>query len=399
MTNNKLLKLFEKLTEFTYIYGLEDKLMDIIKPILPKPLTKDEYGNYYIKIGESKTLFCSHLDTVGTQQLKINKVYFEKDGHRFVKTDEHTILGADDKTGMVIMLNMIDNDVPGMYYFLIGEEKGTVGSGLLFSRQSTRILSQFDRCIAFDRKAYGSIINRQMGKFCCSNEFVTALAAQLRANGMKYKKDPTGVWTDSALFMGTIPECTNLSVGYFEEHRKTEHQDLDYMLKLADTATKVKWEELPTVREPQPMDTEDPEELFDQPGQLPERKLYDIFDEVDTIIYNNTHQFASNCNFFKPEKEMTYFGVRDIKGADNFSAYIHMDGSITLVKGKIEINFVDIDMLKILNENDLLDEVLLFDENYDFRYEMRKGKRFLVYYHTKPKRLKKFNDFKNDKEV
>jgi hypothetical protein len=398
MTNEKLLELFDKLTEYTYIYGLEDELMDIINPILPKPLTRDEYGNYFIKIGESKTLFCCHLDTVGRQKLKINKVYFERKGHKFVKTDENTILGADDKTGMVIMLNMIDNNVPGMYYFLIGEEKGTVGSGLLYTRKSQMILSKYDRCVAFDRRGYGSIINRQMGKFCCSDEFATALAAQLRANGMRFRKDPTGVWTDSALFMGVIPECTNLSVGYANEHRTTEEQDLDYMVKLADTATKINWEKLPTVREPQPMDTIDPEEVEEREEHLSERKLADIFDELDTIIYNVTHQFASNCNFFKPEKEMTYFGIKDLAGGNNFSAYVHWDGSITLKKGRITTSFTDLEMVKSLYQGEVMEEILSFKRGYDFVYKRKDGEIQIVYY-NKPKLVKKFDNFKNDKKV
>lgn len=393
MTSEKLLELFDKLTEFTYIYGLENELMDIINPILPKPLVKDGYGNYSIKIGNSKTMFCCHLDTVGNQKMKVNKVYYKEKGHQFVKTDGETILGADDKTGMVIMLNMIENNIPGTYYFLIGEEKGTVGSGLLYTRQSKGVLSKFDRCIAFDRKAYGSIINRQMGKFCCSDDFVEALASEFKTNGMRYKKDSLGVWTDSAVFMGTIPECTNLSVGYFNEHQKIESQDLDYMVKLANTATKINWENLPTVRIPESMDTEDPIDYEEKEGNLPERKLYDIFDEVDTIIYNTTHQFASNTNFFKPEKEMTYFGIKDIAATNNFSLYINLDGSITLKKGSVVTKIPNINLMRELFEDEYMDEVLSFKKGYDFEYENDE----IVFSYTKPEMIKKFENFKNDK--
>lgn len=394
MTDNQLVELFDKLTEYTFIYGLEDKLMKMINPILPKPLTRDQYGNYFITIGESKTLFCCHLDTVGKQELKVNKEYYEKSGHTFVKTDGNTILGADDKTGMVIMINMIDNNVPGTYYFLIGEEKGTVGSGLLYTRQKTAILSKFDRCVAFDRRAYGSIITRQMGKNCCSREFANALSAEFREYGMKFKKDPGGVWTDSALFMGIIPECTNLSVGYFNEHRKTEEQDLDYMVQLANVATKINWEKLPTIREPQPFDTPDPEDYEEKEGNLPENKLFQIFDEMDTILDDVTDQYASNYNFFKPEKEMTYFTPRDLKSVDNFSLWIHLDGSITLKKDDIEIQFVDLDMVKVLYKEELLEDVFLFDDNYYFYYE-REGNKKRIVYDNEPKKIKNFENFNN----
>jgi hypothetical protein len=343
-------------------------------------------------------MFCCHLDTVGRQELKVNKIYYEKSGHTFVKTDENTILGADDKTGMVIMLNMISNNVPGTYYFLIGEEKGTVGSGLLYSRQSTNVLSKFDRCVAFDRRGYGSIIIRQMGKECCSREFANALSSELRAQGMKYKKDPGGVWTDSALFMGVIPECTNLSVGYFNEHRKTEEQDLDYMVQLADAVTKINWEDLPTVRAPQPFDTPDPEDYEEKEGNLPERKLFQIFDEMDTILDEVMGQYASNYNFFKPEKEMTYFTPKDLKGEDKFSLIVHLDGSITLMKDDIRLNFEDLEMVKLLYEEEFLEDLLYFDENYDFTYKTnKKGKRYIAYDIPKVKKFKNFK--KDDKKV
>ncbi len=393
MTNDELLDLFDELTDYTYIYGMEDELMNIIKDKLPKPLKRDEYGNYFIKIGNSKSLFCCHLDTVGKQKLKVNKEYWVEKGNRYVGTDGNTILGADDKTGMVILLNMIDNDVPGMYYFLIGEEIGTVGSGLLYSRKSKMLLSQFDRCIAFDRKEHHSVITRQMGKFCCSDEFADSLIAQFKENGMKYKKDQKGVWTDTALFMGTIPECTNISCGYFNEHSVEEHQDLDFMLKLADTATKINWENLPVVREPQPMDTLDPDETEEQASDLPLRKLNDIFDEIDNIIYNNVKQFASNANFFKPEKEMTYFSVKDIAGTNKFSAILHKDGSITFKKGDIITNVLNIEMLRKLDEEELIPEILKFQDGYDFEYE---NNEIVFTYTNKRDRIKKFDNFKND---
>jgi hypothetical protein len=393
MTNDELLDLFDELTDYTYIYGMEDELIDIIKDKLPKPLKRDEYGNYFVKIGDSKSLFCCHLDTVGKQKLKVNKEYWVEKGNRYVGTDGNTILGADDKTGMVILLNMIDNNVPGMYYFLIGEEIGTVGSSLLYSRKSQMLLSQFDRCVAFDRKEHHSIITRQMGKFCCSDEFADSLIAQFKENGMKYKKDQKGVWTDTALFMGTIPECTNISCGYFDEHSVKERQDLDFMLKLADVTTKIDWENLPVVREPQPMDTPDPEETEEQISDLPLRKLNEIFDEIDNIVYSNVKQFASNGNFFKPEKEMTYFSVKDIAGTNNFSAILHKDGSITFKKGDIITNVLDIEMLRKLNEEELISEILKFEDGYDFEYE---NNEIVFTYTNKKDRIKKFDNFKND---
>ena len=49
--------------------------------------------------------------------------------------------------------------------------------------------------------------------------------------------------------MGLIPECTNVSVGYYKEHSTNEHQDISHLISLADACTKVNWETLPTVRD------------------------------------------------------------------------------------------------------------------------------------------------------
>ena len=51
---------FINLTKRTYPHGTEELLLSQ----LPKELEKDPDGNYFLKIGESKTIFACHLDTV-----------------------------------------------------------------------------------------------------------------------------------------------------------------------------------------------------------------------------------------------------------------------------------------------------------------------------------------------
>lgn len=345
MLKNKILSIWNELTDFTYIYGMEDEVFSIMQKYINKKLSRDEYGNYYVTIGNSETLFVSHLDVVAKQKLKVTKIKYKKDNHRFVKTDGFTVLGADDKTGVVIMLNMISNNIPGTYYFLIGEEVGTIGSGLLY-KEKGEYLSSFKRCVAFDRKGYGSIINRQMGEYCCSHEFVNSLASEFNKTGMDFKADSTGVWTDSAVFMGFIPECTNISVGYFNEHTYKEEQDIDYMLKLAETVINIDWENLPTVRTPKTFDTEDPIENNEKGNKLPLYKLTNLFNEIDDLIYDNIGLFSSNINFFKPGKEMKYFRIRDLKDENKFSLWLNWDGSIKIYKNGENLFYKNIDELK-----------------------------------------------------
>jgi hypothetical protein len=310
--------------------------------MLPTSLKRDKFGNFYVKIGDSRTIFTSHLDTVGKQKRKVNYKIYDKNGRRFVKTDGETILGADDKAGVTIMLNMIEKKVPGLYYFLIGEEVGTIGSNLLRKNMS-KTISEYDRCVSFDRKDYGSIITRQLGKPCCSDEFADALSTEFKRVGMKFEPDPYGVCTDSVIFTGIVPECTNLSVGYFNEHTSKEEQDLDYLIKLADTATKINWERLPTQRVPEYFDTDDPEDFE---TELPMYKLHYISQDVDDLIYDKFGLWASNLNFFKPEKELTYFNHKDLENKKNFSIYIHGDGSITMKRKDKTMEFKDFQEFK-----------------------------------------------------
>jgi len=67
---------------------------------------------------------------------------------------------------------------------------------------------------------------------------------------LSYSKDSGGVYTDSAEFTHLIPECTNVSVGYYKEHTTNEHQDIEHLINLAEACVLVDWENLPTKRNP-----------------------------------------------------------------------------------------------------------------------------------------------------
>jgi len=239
---------FLKATEYLIPFKQENRM----EPLLPKNIQKDAIGNYYTIVGESKSMFCCHLDSYTRMLTKVDHVIYD-DGKK-VKTKGFTPLGADAKAGMVIMLNMIEHNVPGCYYFFIGEEGfadgGVYGSKNIF-KKNPDFFKQFDRCISFDRKGYGSIITKMKDGPCCSKEFCGALMVQFTKNGMEYKADASGFYTDSAVFVGEISEVTNLSCGGFEEHRFTEWQDLEYLEKLADVCCKINWEDLPKVRKPE----------------------------------------------------------------------------------------------------------------------------------------------------
>ncbi len=238
-------EVFIELTKNTYPHGSENIIVDKMYKLglFPKGIDMDEHGNYFCKIGESKTIFASHLDTVSKVHEPVNHVL---DGF-IIKTDGTTTLGADDKAGVTILTWMMKNEIPGLYYFFIGEECGCIGSS---AAAKSGDFKDYDRIISFDRRATTSIITHQSWSRCCSDVFADAFCDELNKSGLSYVKDDGGVYTDSAEFVDLIPECTNVSVGYYKEHTFNESQDIEHLVKLADACLKVDWENLPTKRDP-----------------------------------------------------------------------------------------------------------------------------------------------------
>ena len=102
--------------------------------------------------------------------------------------------------------------------------------------------------VSFDRREYGSIITHQSRIRCCTDEFAEKLCNEFHKGGMDMRLDPTGVHTDSANFVGVIDQCTNISVGYFDEHQGSERQDITYLERLAKASTLVNsWELSPLI--------------------------------------------------------------------------------------------------------------------------------------------------------
>jgi hypothetical protein len=252
---------FLSLTTKTYPHGYEDEVLEFLPD-----LKKDQVGNYYKIIGEGKqkTMFTCHLDTADRDQ-KVTRL-FECNGRvveegysfRLIKTgtgDEHiytdgaSILGADDKAGTAVMLYMMSHNVPGIYYFFIGEERGGIGSNALSAiYDKVDFLSEVKHCVSFDRRRTTSVITHQLGRQCCSNEFGQALCDEYNKNGLDLSLDTTGVYTDSASLMEDIAECTNISVGYYNEHRGNEMLNISHLIRLAEASVKVNWNELPVKR-------------------------------------------------------------------------------------------------------------------------------------------------------
>lgn len=218
----------------------------------------DSAGNLHFKTpGESQSLFIAHIDTVhhdtGANPYEI-ELHSEKAVPVFIQKpsgekDSWDCLGADNGAGVTVLVHMIAHQVPGYYIFSRGEECGGVGAKHLADKFDN-LLSTFKRAVTFDRRGTDSIITHQGGTRGCSDKFCEALSEAFAEQGMLYSQDKTGVYTDTREFFGLIPECTNLSAGYYSEHGSKERLSIWHMVELAQAVINIDWESLPVDRTP-----------------------------------------------------------------------------------------------------------------------------------------------------
>lgn len=206
----------------------------------------DKHGNYELILGNSpKVCYAAHYDSVhksdGMQNVVVNNGIAS-----LAKGSDSECLGADCATGMWLILEMIDAGIEGVYVIHAQEEAGCIGSRKLVE-DLPWWLDSVDSVISFDRKGTSDIITHQMGLRTCSDAFAKSLGSIL---GMQHKADPTGSYTDSNEYSNDVPECTNLAVGYYNQHTDKETQDMHYAAKLRDALISADWSKLIIDRDP-----------------------------------------------------------------------------------------------------------------------------------------------------
>jgi hypothetical protein len=318
--NKNALDLLIDLTEFTVPHGNEDLMYDKIKSNCNKNLNKDEFGNLFINIGESKILFSAHLDTYSKNVEKIKHVI----DNNFLKTDESTILGGDNRVGCAILINMINNNIPGNYYFFCGEEVGRLGSEYHNSKISE---DEYLLAITFDRKEIGSICNYQRGIKLANDKLVDFLMSELNKTGYKFFKDNFGLSCDTYSFNKKVNNCLNISTGVYDEHKVTERVDINFYKSIFNISTKIDWgkiEELSNERVRGSMNIDD--------LTISDRKISSALDYFIKSGYNPTKVPKLNEVFGIYTKDL-YFKINP-KIFDYFYVLIRPDGLIE-INGKI----------------------------------------------------------------
>lgn len=226
--------------------GEKEYIKRFIMPLKPKIIStaQMEPMAFFVYVGTSNIMFTSHVDTVHMKTDVVRQKVLFKDG-LYCKGDNQP-LGADDAAGNWLMFNMIKAGVPGVYAFFRGEERGGIGSS--YCAEHRKDLFKDVKCaIAFDRRGCNSIITHQGGQRGCSEEFGKSLADVI---GMTHSNDSTGVYTDTKEFFDLVDNCTNVSVGYNNEHSKNETLIKAYIEILRDKLIAADWSKLDHTKPP-----------------------------------------------------------------------------------------------------------------------------------------------------
>jgi len=180
----------------------------------------EEEEFYYIFIpkilnNDLSPFLCSHIDIVSNSAPK--KLLIDNN----IVTSKNGILGADDTSGVWIMLNLMkENPNDFIFGFFDKEEVGTIGSRRFIKSSNFDILlEKISFWLGLDRRGYNDMVTYRQ-----ENQKIIDVFEEL---GYKYK---FGSFSDVTILakMSDI-SCINLSVGYNMEHTSFESLNLNYM--------------------------------------------------------------------------------------------------------------------------------------------------------------------------
>ena len=195
-------------------------------------VTQDSGGNLLVTKGEALVYPCivAHLDQVQDRHAKDFRVVKIDDtiiGYS-PKKHEQQGLGADDKNGIWVALEMLERFDILKAAFFVGEEIGCVGS-------SCTDMSFFNDCgfvIQADRRNGNDLITDISGTIC-SEEFLEAIDYK----DFGYK--PTGGMMTDVLELserGVGVSCINFSCGYYDPHTDEESTSWSELCNARDFA-------------------------------------------------------------------------------------------------------------------------------------------------------------------
>jgi hypothetical protein len=213
--------LLKSLYEIHSPSGQEKKMRKFVKRMAVQrgaEVVQDVHGNLYVTKGVADTYpcICAHLDQVQHIHSKDFKVYKQDDiiFAYSAKAKMQQGLGADDKNGIWIALELLEVLDVLKCAFFVGEETGCVGS----SQADMKFFNDVRYCIEPDRRNGSDLITDICGEIC-SEDFLSAIDYE----SFGYKPT-TGLMTDVEELCenGVGVSCINISCGYYNPHTDEE---------------------------------------------------------------------------------------------------------------------------------------------------------------------------------
>lgn len=194
---------------------------------------KNKDNNLYITKGKADTYPCiaAHLDEVHSDRGEYEAIYSPQNdiiyGWSYTHNDFCGI-GADDKNGIWVALQMVERLDYCKVALFRGEEIGCVGSRVAW-------MNFFKDCrfvLQVDRRNAGDLITSISGRMV-SDDFMEAITPI--ANRFGYK-ETHGLMTDVETLCenGVGISCVNMSCGYYNPHSDVEFTKWSELLNTAD---------------------------------------------------------------------------------------------------------------------------------------------------------------------
>jgi tripeptide aminopeptidase len=188
-------------------------------------IVTDEWNNVFIRKGKAGTAACmaAHIDTV--QPLCTVEIV-QRDGLVFGVDEQakRTSIGADDKTGLFICLELLEQFDNIAVALFAAEEIGCVGA----YHAPSAWFNDVGYVIEFDCPGRGLVSYTASGTrlFANDGEFIQTAAPVLQAHGLnRWQHHP---FTDVMVLRERFDfSCLNLSCGYHNWHQSDEYLVLD----------------------------------------------------------------------------------------------------------------------------------------------------------------------------
>ena len=223
------MKLLQQLYFISSPSGKEHKMSSFIKDYLRKNDINDfkVLGNQIYRILPNTPLVAAHMDQVGSKPLK--KLSYNKELKALYG---NVNIGADDKNGIWIILNLLKTKKDLSFIFSDQEEAGG-NIDEIFYKLDDELIKSIKYCLVFDRRN-GSDIIGTINNYC-NADFENDIAKI--GKDFNYKIS-SGIWSDCDIISNWVP-CINLSCGYYRAHSDQEYTVIDELLNSFKFGSKI----------------------------------------------------------------------------------------------------------------------------------------------------------------